>query len=614
MRGARRTLAGLLASIAIVAGMLAVATPATAAGGDPQQNQAKYYAKLSARAATEGISSPTAGTDAPGVQAAVAATSNPVVASAFTAGDLMSDAVFYNGTAWNAAQVQTFLNSQVPTCRSGYTCLKSYSESTLGLSHDLCNYTGASSETAAQIIARVGAACGINPQVLITLLQKEQGLVTDTWPSQTQYDQATGWLCPDTSACDSSSAGFFKQVLGAAWQFIQYGTDPSFNWYPVGQVTNILYSPDCTTSAPVAIWNKATAALYYYTPYQPDPAALANFFGTGDKCSEYGNRNFWGLFTQWFGNPTAGNTPTMTRSAGIDRYATAVSVSAAAYPASAVPVDAVYIASGTNFPDALGAAPAAAVPGRKGPLLLVAPTAIPSTVIAELKRLKPKKIYVAGGTGAVSAGVATQLRSYVAAPSDVVRLSGIDRYETSRVIAQNAFTTASTAYIATGLDFPDALSAGAAAGAHGAPVILVNGTAKTVDAKTKALLIALHVSTVKIVGGTGVVSAAYETDLKTFVTTQRLSGPGRYDTSVAVNADAFPGATPKTYLSTGLTFPDALAGAAAAGAAQSPLYVVPSTCVAAGAARSALATSPGFTLLGGTAVLGAGVAKLTICP
>lgn len=611
MRGTRRSLAGLLATIAIVTGMLAAAAPANADTGSPQQNQAEFNAQLSARAATEGVPSPNAAPDAVGVQATAAATSNPVVASAFTAGDLISDAVFYNGTAWTAAQVQAFLNSQVPTCKTGYTCLKSHAESTLGLSHPLCNYAGKSSETAAQIIANVGAACGINPKVLITLLQKEQGLVTDTWPSQTQYDHATGWLCPDTSECDASSAGFFKQVLGAAWQFIQYGSDPSFNWYPVGKVTNILYSPEkgCTKSAPVAIWNKATAALYYYTPYQPDPAALANFFGTGDTCSSYGNRNFWGNFTQWFGNPTAGSTPTMTRSAGSDRYGTAVSVSAAAYPTPGVA--AVYIASGADFPDALGAAPAAALAAHRGPLLLVAPTAIPASVVTELKRLKPLNIYVVGGTGAVSASVAAQLASY----GPVHRLAGVDRFDTSRVIAKTFFTgPVTTAYIATGFNYPDALSAGAAAGAHGSPVILVNGGAATVDAATKTLLTNLGVTKVKIVGGTGAVSAAYAAGLGKFVTTQRLSGADRYQTSVAVNVDAFPGATAKTYLATGLSFPDALAGAAAAGAAASPLYVVKSGCVAPAAAESALATHPGFTLLGGTSVLGAGVGKLTVCP
>ncbi|HEY2555586.1 MAG TPA: hypothetical protein VGI08_00655, partial [Diaminobutyricibacter sp.] len=110
-------MSGLLASVAIVAGLLTVATPAQADGGTPQQNQAKYYAKLSARAASEGLPSPTATADAPTVQPYAAATSNPVNASAFTAGNLMSDAVFYAEgiTPWTASQVQTFLNSQVPT-------------------------------------------------------------------------------------------------------------------------------------------------------------------------------------------------------------------------------------------------------------------------------------------------------------------------------------------------------------------------------------------------------------------------------------------------------------------------------------------------------------------
>lgn len=591
--------------------LLAVATPAEANEGDPQGGATAYYSKLDARAQAEGMATTDPVSPQPMAAARSAASSNTVNASAFAAGDLISDAVFYAGTDMSAAQVQTFLNAQVATCRAGYVCLKNYTEPTDGLTHPLCGYTGKPSETAAQIIANVGAACGINPKVLIVLLQKEQGLVTDDWPSQTQYDHATGWLCPDFSECDSTSTGFFQQVLGAAWQFKQYGEDPSFDWFPVGKVTNVLFSPKCSTSAPVAIWNKATAALYYYTPYQPDPAALANFFGTGDACSEYGNRNFWGLFSQWFGSPTAGSTPVVTRSAGADRYGTAVGISVKAYPAA--PVDAVYIASGTNFPDALGAAPAAAVNGRKGPLLLVAPTAIPSSVVTELKRLKPTTIYVAGGAGAVSAGVFNQLKSFVASPAAVVRLAGVDRFATSRIIAASAFTAATTAYIATGMNYPDALSAGAAAGANGSPVILVNGSATSVDAATKALLVSLGVTTVKIVGGTGAVSASYAASLAQFVSTQRLSGIDRYQTSVAVNLDAFGGATATTYFATGLTFPDALAGAAAAGAAASPLYVVKSGCVAPAAAESALATRSGFTLLGGTTVLGPGVGKLSVC-
>jgi putative cell wall-binding protein len=71
-----------------------------------------------------------------------------------------------------------------------------------------------------------------------------------------------------------------------------------------------------------------------------------------------------------------------------------VLVSQRASAASSTPV--VYVATGENFPDALGAAAAAAVQG--GPVLLVRNTSIPAATAAELARLSPNVIYVAGGT------------------------------------------------------------------------------------------------------------------------------------------------------------------------------------------------------------------------
>ncbi|MFF2773218.1 hypothetical protein ACFVUP_39595, partial [Streptomyces bacillaris] len=125
--------------------------------------------------------------------------------------------------------------------------------------------------------------------------------------------KATGYACPDTAACDTQYYGFYNQVYMAAWQYKRYGNPPgtsnSFTWYPVGQTTSVRYSPDATCgSSPVLIRNAATAALYYYTPYQPNAAALANLYGTGDACSAYGNRNFWRLYTDWFG-PTNTSIP-----------------------------------------------------------------------------------------------------------------------------------------------------------------------------------------------------------------------------------------------------------------------------------------------------------------
>jgi len=100
--------------------------------------------------------------------------------------------------------------------------------------------------------------------------------------------------------------------------------------------------------------------------------------------------------------------------------------------ASSTPV--VYVATGENFPDALGAASAAAV--RGGPVLLVQKNAIPAETAAELTRLHPDVIVVAGGTAVVSDAVVTQLQAY--APS-VVRAAGANRYATAVEVSKSAF-------------------------------------------------------------------------------------------------------------------------------------------------------------------------------
>lgn len=224
----------------------------------------------------------------------------------FDPGNIISDAVFYNSGAMTAAQIQTFLKGKVPACQSGYVCLKDYKTRTTDRAADsYCTkpYQGAASETAATIIAKVAKACGINPQVLLVMLQKEQGLVTHTWPSDWRYTIAMGMACPDTSACDTAYYGFQNQVYGAARQYQIYAKASWFTWFPVGKSSQVRYHPNasCGSSA-VTIKNKATASLYYYTPYQPNAAALKAGYGTGDSCSAYGNRNFYNYFTDWFGS------------------------------------------------------------------------------------------------------------------------------------------------------------------------------------------------------------------------------------------------------------------------------------------------------------------------
>lgn len=244
----------------------------------------------------------------------------------FNAGLLISDTQFFNGNAMSQTAVQNFLNEQVPNCEIGAgnplrdpgipfgnsyvatDCLPDFTQSTPDMAQQIgvCNsYQGAINETAASIIHKVGISCGISQKVLLSLIEKEQGLVTDTWPTERQYGFATGFACIDNGLpCPSDQSGFFYQVWSAAKQLKKYGSPP-FTWYPVGQTVQINYSPNPSCgSSPVVIANRATAALYYYTPYTPNVAALSNLYGVGDNCSSYGIRNFWRLYFQWFGNPT----------------------------------------------------------------------------------------------------------------------------------------------------------------------------------------------------------------------------------------------------------------------------------------------------------------------
>lgn len=230
----------------------------------------------------------------------------------FDPGNIVSDAVFYDGGAMNADGVQAYLSARVPSCSSSYACLTTFRQNTPTLAAvpgRCAAYSGGATESAATIIAKVGAACGISQKAIIVLLEKEQGLVTSPNPSQSRFDHATGFGCPDTAPCDPNVAGFFYQIYYAAKQFKVYQTSPgSFN-YRAGQSNTILYNPNraCGSSS-VYVVNSATAGLYNYTPYQPNAAAMANLGGTGDSCSSYGNRNFFVLYSDWFGSPVAGSS------------------------------------------------------------------------------------------------------------------------------------------------------------------------------------------------------------------------------------------------------------------------------------------------------------------
>ncbi|MDO9397598.1 MAG: cell wall-binding repeat-containing protein [Herbiconiux sp.] len=540
--------------------------------------------------------------DDPGLDEAPAPALNAAVVTSFDPENIVSDGNFYDPQAMDATAVQKFLDAQVADCRDGYTCLEDYRTKTTDQPADeLCGaYTGRTGETAAQIIANVGAACGVSQKALLTLMQRESQLVNDDFPRQKQYEQAMGFDCSDSGPCNPAFAGFFKQVYFAARQLERYRVHPADYAYRVGVPVKVAYNPGCP-GPELTIRTQATASLYDYTPYQPNKGALAG--DVNDPCANFGNLNFWVIYTDWFGYPQID----VDRVSGADRYAGAVAIAKRAYPKSA-PI--VYVANGSTYPDALSAGPAAVEKG--GPLLLTDAQSLPKAVADEIDALNPGRIVVVGGVNSVSDAVKSRLQQL--APR-VDRIGGASRYETSLLLARDAFgSRVGAAYIATGANFPDALSAGAVAGAKGQPVILVDGSADSLDSGTKAALSAFGLNRATVVGGPNSVGSGIVTSLSSIgVSSTRVAGADRYDTSQKVNAAAST-ASGRAFLATGQNFPDALAGTAWAGAAGAPLYVVPTNCLPA-AVRSTFAPNDvlAVTLLGGPNSLGDGVFRLQAC-
>jgi hypothetical protein len=255
--------------------------------------------------------------------------------SDWQAGRIIDDTVFFNSGSMNAADIQNFLNAKVPVCDTNgtqpygntgmtraewaaangrplppYICLKDYLQNIPGKAADsYCGPIGAGVKSASNIIREIAAACNINPQSLLVLLQKEQSLVTDDWPWPVQYEKATGYACPDTATCDPEFAGFFNQIYYAARQFQRYSKQSNLFNYQAAQTSFVAYNPKSSCGGSnVFIQNQATAGLYNYTPYQPNQAALNNLYGMGDACSTYGNRNFWRMFNEWFGSTYSNET------------------------------------------------------------------------------------------------------------------------------------------------------------------------------------------------------------------------------------------------------------------------------------------------------------------
>jgi putative cell wall-binding protein len=197
---------------------------------------------------------------------------------------------------------------------------------------------------------------------------------------------------------------------------------------------------------------------------------------------------------------------------------------------------------------------------------------------------------------------------------NATRIQGADRYVTSSQIAQREYPAAvPVVYVASGERFPDALAAAPAAVAEGGPVLLAR--ANELPASTIQELQRLTPSRVVIVGGTSAISASVATAIQQAVpgaTVTRRFGESRYETAAEVSANLFTPGVSRVYVATGLSAPDALAAASAAGGFGAPVLLVPGSGPAAGvptavAAELARLQSSQVIVMGGTAAVTAAV-------
>lgn len=276
---------------------------------------------------------------------------------------------------------------------------------------------------------------------------------------------------------------------------------------------------------------------------------------------------------------------TLLRVGGANRFETAILLSQLAYP-DAGSAGAVVLSRSDLFPDALSGGPLAAA--VDGPVLITPPTDLRDDVTAEINRVLPagETVYVLGSYDALSAQVENTLK---AAGYQTVRFAGANRFETSLMIADEVERLAGPPqilFVATGLNFPDALAAGAAAASFNLPAfppevptaVVVLSRDYTLTPAVEDYLADIYLTdpdSIIVAAGGQASSAVWdafgcEGDLGCFY----YDGANRHQTAAWIAFDWF---DPHTGfgLTTGQNFPDALTGAPILAGANWPVLLVP---------------------------------------
>lgn len=125
----------------------------------------------------------------------------------------------------------------------------------------------------------------ISPKVILATIQKESSLIEEQNYNSRLDGYSLGYGCPDSGGCNPRYKGFAKQINSAALQFLAYMNEQNRYPYKAGQTYTFTnpFGTICNEPMTVTVENKATAALYSYTPHVYN-----------------GNYNFYRLYKRYF--------------------------------------------------------------------------------------------------------------------------------------------------------------------------------------------------------------------------------------------------------------------------------------------------------------------------
>ena len=196
----------------------------------------------------------------------------------------------------------------------------------------------------------------------------------------------------------------------------------------------------------------------------------------------------------------------IVRIAGKDRYETSYMI---ANSLEDITVSTVVISSGEQYPDALSISSFAANKGW--PILLSPHDSLPQEMKNYLLKKKPIKVFIAGGSGAISDNVKSEISSLLPQVS-VERLTGQSRFDTNVIIAETFAPKPSTIYLATGFGFADALAGSTLAAKNGNPIIFIDPSVPTLPKSVASYFGKLYANNLSpslvSFGGSGVVTDA----------------------------------------------------------------------------------------------------------